>query len=191
MRLKIRVYGPWASSTGFSYAIFSIATNLGWSETYAAWTWKLCVTLFTAALRVKPDSPRAHFIVGKLHGDRGEMEQALSHLDQTLELYPDHSSALVEKGVLLGKAGDLHGALQLFEEAVRINPENGMAHLENPTVARASRWSASRSSRGSRQSRIAIGVGRAARGPSSSSAVASGAGASTASVAVGRGGPSS
>lgn len=92
--------------------------------------WRNDETLFTAALRVKPDSPRAHFIVGKLHGDRGELEQALAHLDRTLELYPDHASALVEKGVLLGGTGDLHGAMRMFEAALRINPANAMAQLD-------------------------------------------------------------
>jgi len=100
----------------------------------AAWArcldWRNDETLFTAALRVQPDSPRAHFIVGKLHGDRGEQEQALAQLDSTLQLYPEHVSALVEKGVLLGRGGQLHSAVQLFEEALRINPANAMAHLD-------------------------------------------------------------
>jgi tetratricopeptide (TPR) repeat protein len=99
-------------------------------------TWARCLdwrndeTLFMAAMRAQPESPRAHFIVGKIHGDRGELEQALALLDRTIELYPEHVSALVEKGVLLGRTGDLEGASEQFREALAVNPANPTAHLD-------------------------------------------------------------
>jgi Flp pilus assembly protein TadD len=98
-------------------------------------TWARCLdwhndeTLFRAAMRAQPRSPRAHFIVGKLHGDRGEDEEALRLLKRTTELYPAHSSAWSEIGVIHGRRGEFERAAEIFREVLRIAPEHAQAHL--------------------------------------------------------------
>jgi tetratricopeptide (TPR) repeat protein len=98
-------------------------------------TWARCLdwhndeTLFTSAMTAQPHSPRAHYIVGKLHGDRGDDAAAVRLLERTIELYPAHTAAWSEMGVIRGRRGEFERASESFREVLRIAPENGTAHL--------------------------------------------------------------
>jgi tetratricopeptide (TPR) repeat protein len=112
---------------------------------FAILTWARChewrndETLFSAATRVRPASPRAHYIVGKLHADRGEHEAALERYARTLELYPGHAAALNERGVVLGRQGKLRPAEASFREAIRVGPAHADAHFNLGVALRRQR----------------------------------------------------
>lgn len=116
----------------FRLALLALAALVGG---FTVSTWARCLdwhndeSLFTSAMRVQPDSPRAHYIVGKLHGDRGADENALRLLERTIELYPAHAAAWSEMGVIRGRRGEYERAAEIFREVLRIAPENATAHL--------------------------------------------------------------
>jgi len=102
---------------GIVVAAFGVRT---WARSI---DWRNDETLFTAAIRAEPRSARSHFIVGSLHGKRGEIPQALDLLDRTVELYPDYVAARFERGVLLGIRGRLTESIDEFREVVRLRPD--------------------------------------------------------------------
>jgi tetratricopeptide (TPR) repeat protein len=108
--------------------------------TVASWArcleWRDDESLFRAAMRAQPNSPRAHFIVGKLLHERGERRQALELLERTVELYPEHAHALIEKGMLLGGQGELERAERLFAQALAIEPANALARYNHGVALR-------------------------------------------------------
>ena len=106
-------------------AAFSLLT---WQR---ATEWRNDETVFAAAVRTQPRSPRAHFILGKARLEAGERDEALALFDRTLELWPEHVPALVEKGIIHAhpERGELEVAERAFREAVRVSPRYAKAHL--------------------------------------------------------------
>ena len=113
-------------------ALFALAALVAGFSTL---TWARCLdwrndeTIFRAATRTRPESPRAHLIVGKAHADRGESEQALRHFEQAIEHYPELVAGWIERGVVLGRLGRIEASVESFREAVRLNPDRAAAHL--------------------------------------------------------------
>jgi hypothetical protein len=90
--------------------------------------WRSDRTVFEAAARVNPASPRAHYIVATLDSRDGKAAEALRGIDVVLRLWPEYLPAWVEKGTLLGQQGDFAEAEAAAREAVRIGPFYGRAH---------------------------------------------------------------
>lgn len=112
---------------GLAVAILVAAfTMLTWARCH---DWRNDETLFLAATRAQPSSPRAHFIVGKLHADRGELDAAIERYQRTLELYPRHVAALNERGVAQGRKGEFEAAENSFRLAIQVSPAHADAHL--------------------------------------------------------------
>jgi len=90
--------------------------------------WRDNRTVFLSAARVNPLSPRAHFILGKLAIDDGKPDEAIEHLDRTLELKPDHPTAWLEKGNALAALKRYGEAEVMYRETLRLSPGYGTAH---------------------------------------------------------------
>lgn len=109
---------------------------------YGTRTWARCLdwrddeTLFTAAIQARPLSPRAHFIVGKIEGGRGELDSAHRRLDRTLELFPAHSAALFEKGVLYAQSNRFDDAEAMFRRTLSISPSFADAQYNHGAALR-------------------------------------------------------
>jgi tetratricopeptide (TPR) repeat protein len=106
----------------------------------ASWTrtrvWRSDATIFADALRVHPDSPRAHFILGKLSGDAGRDQEALASFDRAIAVWPSYIPAYQEKGVVLGRMGRLAEAEEAFRETLRRSPAYDAAHYNLGLVLR-------------------------------------------------------
>jgi tetratricopeptide (TPR) repeat protein len=130
--LTRRPIAPPRSGLSLRLALFALAALVAGFSTL---TWARCLdwrndeTVFRAATRTRPGSPRAHLIVGKAHADRGESEQALHHFDQAIGHYPEMVAAWIERGVVLGGLGRIDASVESFREAVRLNPDRAAAHL--------------------------------------------------------------
>jgi len=90
--------------------------------------WQSDRTVFEAAARVHPASPRAHYIVATLDAREGKTAEALDRIELTLRLWPDYLPGWVQKGVLLGQRGDIAGAESACREATRVGPAYGRGH---------------------------------------------------------------
>jgi len=75
-----------------------------------------------------PDSPDAHYPVGRQLQEMGRLREAKVHLEQAVALAPDMLPAQIFLGVLLGDQRDLAGARDHFEQALRIDPKNAEVH---------------------------------------------------------------
>jgi Flp pilus assembly protein TadD len=115
-RLVLVALGAWLAA----FTVLTWARSLDWRNDE---------TLFRAASVSRPQSPRAHYIVGKLLADRGEFAAALERYDRTTDLYPAHASAWNEKGVVHGRLQQFEEAERMFREAIRISPSHSDAHL--------------------------------------------------------------
>jgi len=109
------------------YATRSWARALDWTSDQ---------TVFASAARVTPQSPRALFILGKLHVARGETAQALEAWQRTIERYPAYVAAWFERGVAYGQAGRFDEAERMFRETVRLSPNYGAALLNHGIALR-------------------------------------------------------
>jgi tetratricopeptide (TPR) repeat protein len=90
--------------------------------------WRNDRTVFEAAARVNPASPRAHYIVATLDTREGRYADALRGIDTVLRLWPEYLAAWVQKGVVLGQQGDSAGAEAACREAIRLAPDYAPAH---------------------------------------------------------------
>ncbi len=90
--------------------------------------WRSDRTIFEAAARVNPESPRAHYIVATLDAREGKTAEALDRIELALRLWPDYLPGWVQKGVLLGQLGDIAGAEAACREATRVGPSYGRGH---------------------------------------------------------------
>lgn len=98
--------------------------------------WRDNRTVFEAAVRVNPQSPRAHFVLGKLALDSGDPAGAIAHLDRVLALRPDHPTAWLEKGNAYADQGRFAAAEHMFRETVRLAPTYATAHRNHALALR-------------------------------------------------------
>ncbi len=117
-------------------ALLALALLAGTASFLRTRVWRSDATIFTDALRVHPDSPRAHFIVGKLAGDAGRDADALAAFDRAIAVWPAYIPAYQEKGVVLGRMGRYAEAEDAFRETLRRSPAYDAAHYNLALVLR-------------------------------------------------------
>ena len=75
-----------------------------------------------------PNSPNAHYQLGRELQDAGRLREATVHFERALSLAPDLLPARIFMGVLLGDQRDLAGARAHFEQALKMDPKNAEVH---------------------------------------------------------------
>jgi tetratricopeptide (TPR) repeat protein len=80
------------------------------------------VTLYTATLARNPGCWMAHYNLGIVLRDQGEMDQAITHYRQAVALRPNYAEAHYNLGRLLVQKGQLDDAVTHYEKALAINP---------------------------------------------------------------------
>jgi tetratricopeptide (TPR) repeat protein len=126
-RFSMRVLGTALAIVLSAFAIRTVVRCIDWRDD---------VTIFAAAARVNPRSPRANYAFGKEtakkvlgRADRELAELALRQYDTALRLWPEFTIAWYEKGALLGQIGELPAAEAALREALRLNPSYASAHF--------------------------------------------------------------
>ena len=82
-------------------------------------------------LRVLKDAPHnvdAHYLLGALLGESGELGEAGSHLEQALAVKPDFTDAYAALGNVRLLQGDEQAALASYEQALLLDPNCAPAH---------------------------------------------------------------
>src|SRR5438132_2579406 len=80
------------------------------------------VTLYTATLARNPGCWMAHYNLGIVLRDQGEMDQAITHYRHAVALRPNYAEAHYNLGRLLVQKGQLDDAVTHYEKALAINP---------------------------------------------------------------------
>ncbi|RMH70812.1 MAG: tetratricopeptide repeat protein [Gemmatimonadetes bacterium] len=83
--------------------------------------WKSNYTLWSAALKVDPNNPHAHFYLGNVYRERGDLAQAAHHYEQSLKLEPNQIRTLTNLGNIYFYQQDFETAIQYYERAVKLD----------------------------------------------------------------------
>ncbi|MBN1441704.1 MAG: Fe(2+)-trafficking protein [Planctomycetes bacterium] len=83
------------------------------------------IALFTRMAESDPDNEMAHFNLGRLHHEAGNLEAAEASLRRTLEIRPRHLQAMSYLARTLLARGERGEAVELLEEGVRLAHEQG------------------------------------------------------------------
>jgi tetratricopeptide (TPR) repeat protein len=81
-----------------------------------------------SALRLRPDAPKAHDLMGMALAMQGQGEAALDEMRRAAELAPNDADIQKDLGVTLARLGRTSEAIDRFHEALRLNPYNAWAH---------------------------------------------------------------
>jgi len=81
-----------------------------------------------SALRLRPDAPKAHDLLGMALAMQGHGEAALDEMRHAAELAPNDADIQKDLGVTLARLGRIPESIDHFHEALRLNPYNASAH---------------------------------------------------------------
>jgi FOG: TPR repeat len=81
-----------------------------------------------SALRLRPDAPKAHDLLGMSLAMQGHGEAALDEMRRAAELAPNDADIQKDLGVTLARLGRIPESIDHFHEALRLNPYNASAH---------------------------------------------------------------
>jgi tetratricopeptide (TPR) repeat protein len=86
---------------------------------------------FQETVRLSPDSPLAHYWLGKVYFYRGDKEQAEKEMKQTLQLDPKnyHAMAMLGRIYSLDRA-TVDKAKEYLDQALETSPDNLEAHFD-------------------------------------------------------------
>ncbi|MBI4586998.1 MAG: Fe(2+)-trafficking protein [Planctomycetes bacterium] len=83
------------------------------------------IQVFTNMLKADPENELAHFTLGKLYLESGDLESAEKSLRQTLGLNPRHSVAMKLLGQVLMERGRKEEAIEMLKNGVLLAHEKG------------------------------------------------------------------
>jgi Flp pilus assembly protein TadD len=88
------------------------------------------VAEFREALRLKPDDPKLHLVLGEALAMtlKAEPDSVIAEYREALRLKPDYAEAHEGICYVLGVKGDIDGAIAECREAIRLKPDDAVAH---------------------------------------------------------------
>lgn len=90
--------------------------------------WKDNKTLFRHAAKTAAPNFFAHYTLGHLYADQGQLVEAERHLRIAVAIRPDKQTIRLDLGRLLGSIGDFTEATRHFQYVIQGNRENLAAH---------------------------------------------------------------
>lgn len=83
----------------------------------------------TTAVQMSPDLPEAHWVLGFVHTQRRQHDEALRHLENALRLNPSYADAYALKGGIYTYVGRPGDGVPLLRTALRLNPDAGSLYF--------------------------------------------------------------
>jgi protein O-mannosyl-transferase len=105
-------------------ALLILLALLTWQQTNE---YRDLIALYTATLRKNPGCWMAHYNLGVVLSDQGDIDQAIDHYQHAVALRPAYAEAHYNLGRLLVEQGRVDDAVAHYEEAVEINPGDSEA----------------------------------------------------------------
>jgi tetratricopeptide (TPR) repeat protein len=87
---------------------------------------KEALAAYKEAVRLKPDDPESHSMLGFLQSSN--LDASIAEYRYAVRLKPKEASYHIELGVALAKKKDVRAAIAEAEEAIRLDPGNGENH---------------------------------------------------------------
>lgn len=117
-----------AAYAGLAHAL-GLAVEWGWNRDPQ--TLERAVELAQKALTLDAALPTAHHVLGASYWFKGQHDQAIAHLEQSLTLAPSDAYGYVCLAHVLSYAGQPQEAIKAQEEAMRLNPHYPVGYLSN------------------------------------------------------------
>ncbi len=100
--------------------------------------------IVSAVIRLLPDEPKAHFLLGNIYNQANQLMQAIEQYQIVLNLEPASASAHTNMGVVYYKMGELETAIREYTLALQIEPDDpethyllGAAHVQREELEQA------------------------------------------------------
>lgn len=124
-RLQRAEWGRWAvpGRLGVRVAVTALAVFLAVATWQRNLVWADEVTLWSDTAKKVPTNGRAHYTLGYVYGERGQVDDALREYREALRLRPDDHQALFGIGLIHGRQGQLDEAGREFQEVLRRAPD--------------------------------------------------------------------
>ncbi len=116
---------PYSHTPILSLVAIAVLSILSWRQ---VGFWRDDHTLFTHALAVTTRNHLAHANLGVAQYDAGNLDQALDHFRQAVEIKPNEAVAQCSLGTVLMKLNHTDDAVEHLEAAVRLNNDLEEAH---------------------------------------------------------------
>lgn len=100
-------------------AVLAVLGTLTWRQTGV---WHDSVRLWSRAVEVEPENPRAWGHLGGARFEQGDLEGAIRAGDEALRLRPDLAFALANRAAARVERGDLGGAVEDASHALELDP---------------------------------------------------------------------
>ena len=81
------------------------------------------------AEQMSPEMPEAHWVLGFVHTQRRQPDEALRHLESALRLNPSYADAYALKGGIYTYIGRPAEGIPLLRTALRLNPDAGSLYF--------------------------------------------------------------
>lgn len=92
------------------------------------------IEAYRHALHLRPDSTETLINLGRLHAERGAVEQAAEYFARAIELDPHDATAVYNLGVVAQDMGKDDEAVRLYEHALGLDPALAEAHYNLATI---------------------------------------------------------
>ncbi len=94
---------------------------------------------FREAVRLKPDHAQAHFNLGDLLRDAGELDAAEAAFREAARIDPNYLHAFINLGATLHQKGEMEAAFEALQKALALDPASAEAHYSLGTVLESQR----------------------------------------------------
>lgn len=89
--------------------------------------WKDNITLFQSTVASIPDSPIAHYTLGKAYLEKGREEEAISSLRRSAALNPNFPHSRLTLAMIYQDKGEWDRAIAIYRDVLRLMPDNDRA----------------------------------------------------------------
>ena len=107
---------------------YALEYQLGWAEDGSAALTRALEFAKTAE-QMSPEMPEAHWVLGFVHTQRRQHDEALRHLDNALRLNPSYADAYALKGGIYTYIGRPAEGVAPLRTALRLNPDAGSLYF--------------------------------------------------------------
>ncbi len=83
---------------------------------------------FMQSIKIKPDNEKAHYNLGNIYIDKGDLNKAINSFQNAIKLKPNYYEAYNNLGNAMYYRGDLNNAIDNFQNAIDLKPDYADAY---------------------------------------------------------------
>ena len=88
------------------------------------------IALYVRALKLEPDAWKTHRQLGKLYRQQGQLDLALTHLQQSIAIQPQIGEIHSDVGLTLAQLGKWDEAIAAYSRSIQIKPEQPWSYFK-------------------------------------------------------------